>query len=404
MKQILQNLSTGQSELVQAPAPQLREGSLLIDTTVSLISTGTERMLVDFGRAGLISKARQQPEKVRQVLDKVSTDGLMTTVDAVRSKLGQPIPLGYCNVGTVRDSGAEGCKPGDRVVSNGAHADVVSVPKNLCARIPDAVSDEAAAFTVVASIGLQGIRLAQPTLGESFVVTGVGLIGLLTVQMLRAQGCRVMAVDFDAEKLELAREFGAQICNPAAGEDPVAAGRTVSRSAGVDGVIVTASTKSSDPITQAARMCRKRGRIVLVGVVNLELDRADFYEKELTFQVSCSYGPGRYDPKYEQQGVDYPYPFVRWTEQRNIRAVLELIERGGLDVARLTSHRIPFAEAERAYELLSSGSSQIGVVLEYPHDEVDQVRSVPNQAFRGVHSGGTEEVVVGMIGAGAFTK
>src|SRR6056297_325138 len=348
MKQILQNLSTGQSELVQAPAPQLREGSLLIDTTVSLISTGTERMLVDFGKAGLISKARQQPEKVRQVLDKVSTDGLMTTVDAVRSKLGQPIPLGYCNVGTVRDSGAEGCKPGDRVVSNGAHADVVSVPKNLCARIPDAVSDEAAAFTVVASIGLQGIRLAQPTLGEAMVVTGVGLIGLLTVQLLRAQGCRVLAVDVDESKLTLAKQFGAQTCNPAKGEDPVAAGMRLSRGKGTDGVIVTASTKSSDPITQAAGMCRKRGRIVLVGVTGLELNRADFYEKELTFQVSCSYGPGRYDPEYEDKGHDYPIGFVRWTEQRNFEAVLDLMAAGALDVTPLITHRFAIENGAEA--------------------------------------------------------
>jgi threonine dehydrogenase-like Zn-dependent dehydrogenase len=357
MKQILQNLSTGQSELVEAPAPRARKGQVLIDSTVSLISTGTERMLVDFGRAGVISKARQQPEKVRQVLDKVATDGLMTTVDAVRSKLAQPVPLGYCNVGVVRESGAEGFAPGDRVVSNGPHADVVSVPRNLCARIPEGVSDEAAAFVVVASIGLQGIRLAQPTLGESFVVTGVGLIGLLTVQMLRAQGCRVLAVDFDAGKLALARRFGAQVCNPAAGEDPVAAGLAFSRGVGVDGVIVTASTKSSDPITQAARMCRKRGRIVLVGVTGLELNRADFYEKELSFQVSCSYGPGRYDPAYEEGGQDYPIGFVRWTEQRNFQAVLDLLASGALNVGPLISHRVAFEEAPRAYELLSRDKS-----------------------------------------------
>ena len=297
MRQILQDLSSGVTELVECPAPVVRRGQLLIDTSVSLISAGTERMLVDFGRAGLVAKARKQPEKVAQVLDKVRTDGLLTTVDAVRSKLGQPIPLGYCNVGVVSDAGegVEGFRPGDRVVSNGPHADVVSVPKNLCARIPDDVSDEAAAFTVVGAIGLQGIRLAQPTLGEAFVVTGAGLIGLLTVQLLRANGCRVLAIDFDEAKLAVARTFGAETCNPANGEDPVAAGMTFSRGAGVDGVIITASTKSSDPVIQAARMCRKRGRIVLVGVTGLELNRADFYEKELTFQVSCSYGAGLSD-------------------------------------------------------------------------------------------------------------
>lgn len=402
MKQILQNLATGQSELIDAPAPQSRKGALLIDTTVSLISTGTERMLVDFGKAGLVAKARQQPEKVRQVLDKAATDGLITTIDAVRSKLGQPIPLGYCNVGVVRDSGVEGFRVGDRVVSNGPHADVVSVPKNLCSRIPDTVNDEAAAFTVVASIGLQGIRLAAPTLGECFVVTGVGLIGLLTVQMLRAHGCRVLAIDFDPERLVLAQHFGAETCNPGAGEDPVAMGMAFSRGAGVDGVIVTASTKSSDPITQAARMSRQRGRIILVGVTGLELNRADFYEKELNFQVSCSYGPGRYDPAYEEQGHDYPLGFVRWTEQRNFEAVLNMLASGALDVVPLISHRIPFEEAPRAYNLLSTDKTALGIVLTYDHAvEPRLVRSVTLSETPVEEAGKT---VVGFIGAGNYAS
>ncbi|KZX54476.1 dehydrogenase [Erythrobacter sp. HI00D59] len=404
MKQILQNLSSGESELVEAPAPQARSGSLLIDTTVSLISTGTERMLVNFGKAGLLSKARQQPEKVRQVLDKVSTEGMMTTVGAVRSKLGQPLPLGYCNVGVVRESGAEGFRVGDRVVSNGKHADIVLVPKNLAARIPNGVSDEAAAFTVVASIGLQGIRLAQPTLGEAFVVTGVGLIGLLTVQMLRAQGCRVLAIDFDADKLELARGFGAETCNPSAGEDAVTAGIAFSRGQGVDGVIVTASTKSSTPITQAARMCRKRGRIVLVGVTGLELNRADFYEKELTFQVSCSYGPGRYDPAYEDGGQDYPPGFVRWTEQRNFEAVLDMLASGALDVAPLISRRVPFEEAPRAYELLSTDKSALGIVLTYDHDtEARHIRRVELKQPPAVTEKSGRPVVA-FLGAGNYAS
>lgn len=402
MKQLLQNLSTGESEFVDAPAPQARRGSLLIDTTVSLISTGTERMLVDFGKSGLIAKARSQPEKVRQVLDKVATDGLMTTVEAVRAKLGQPIPLGYCNVGVVRESGAEGFKAGDRVVSNGPHADVVTVAKNLCAKIPAGVSDEAAAFTVVASIGLQGIRLAQPTLGESFVVTGVGLIGLLTVQMLRAQGCRVLAIDFDADKLELARKLGAFTCNPGTGEDPVAAGIAFSRGAGVDGVIITASTKSNDPVIQAARMSRQRGRIVLVGVTGLELNRADFYEKELSFQVSCSYGPGRYDSAYEDQGHDYPLGFVRWTEQRNFEAVLDMLASGALDVTPLISHRVPFEEAPRAYELLTSDTAALGIVLGYEHPkEPRHVRTVA-LAVKPVEA--ATNTVIGFIGAGNYAS
>ena len=404
MKQILQNLSTGKSELVEAPAPVQRDGCLLIDTRVSLISAGTERMLVDFGRSGLVAKARSQPEKVRQVLDKVTTEGFLTTFDAVRSKLGQPIPLGYSNAGIVRHTGGvAGYSIGDRVVSNGPHADVVCITGNLCARIPDGVSDQAASFTVVGSIGLQGIRLAAPTLGEAFVVIGVGLIGLITVQLLRAQGCRVMAIDLDEDKLKLAREFGAETCNPGVGENPVAAGLVFSRGLGVDGVIVTASTKSSDPITQAAQMSRKRGRIVLVGVTGLELNRADFYEKELTFQVSCSYGPGRYDPSYEDKGHDYPPGFVRWTEQRNFLAVLDMMDVGRINTDALITHRFEFDEAPKAYDILTNEKNALGIVLTYDHGT--QLRHATRVAIideAPVPAGG--KPVLGVIGAGNYAS
>ena len=361
-------------------------------------------MLVGFGKASYFEKARQQPEKVKMVLEKILTDGLMTTVEAVQSKLSQPLPLGYCNVGVVAELGAgvDGFKIGDRVVSNGPHADVVKVPKNLCARIPDAVDDESAAFVVVASIGLQGIRLAQPTLGEAFVVTGVGLIGLLTVQLLRAQGCRVLAIDFDESKLELARQFGAATCNPGAGEDPVAAGMAFSRGLGVDGVLITASTKSSDPVTQAARMCRKRGRIVLVGVTGLELSRADFYEKEISFQVSCSYGPGRYDPNYEEKGQDYPLGFVRWTEQRNFEAVLDMLASGHLNVQPLITHRFAFEDAPTAYAALTDDKSGLGILLQYNSPVAERaVRSVtlaPTAQFD------AQRPVLGFIGAGNYAS
>jgi len=401
MKQILQNLSDGTTELVEAPAPKVRAGHLLIDTTASLISIGTERMLVDFGRAGFISKARQQPEKVRQVLEKARSDGILTTVEAVRSKLGQPIPLGYCNVGVIRESGAEGFVAGDRVLSNGPHADIVCVPKNLCARIPDNVSDEVAAFGVVASIGLQGIRLAQPTLGECFVVTGVGLIGLLTVQMLRAHGCRVLAIDFDPEKLALARSYGADTCNPGAGEDPVSAGMVFSRGLGVDGVIITASTQSNEPVHQAATMCRKRGRIILVGVTGLQLNRADFYDKELSFQVSCSYGPGRYDPSFEEQGNDYPIGYVRWTEQRNFEAVLDLMSGGQLDVSSLLTHRFAFTEAPKAYDLLSEEKSALGILLQYDHPVEERHAKTVLINTKPASAGAAS---VGFIGAGNYAS
>lgn len=404
MKQILQDMSSGKTIVVTAPAPNVSRDHLLVHTTVSLISAGTERMLVDFGRASLIDKARQQPDKVKQVLAKVQTDGLATTLEAVRSKLAQPLPLGYCNVGVVTEvgSGAEAFSVGDRVVSNGPHADVVKVPKNLCARIPDGVSDDAASFTVVASIGLQGIRLAQPTLGEAFVVTGAGLIGLLTVQLLRAHGCRVLAIDFDDTKLALARQYGADTCNPAKGEDPVAAGLAFSRGQGVDGVIITASTASSEPVTQAARMSRKRGRIVLVGVTGLELSRADFYEKELSFQVSCSYGPGRYDPTYEAQGRDYPFAFVRWTEQRNFEAVLDMMASDRLDVSALITHRFAFEDTPKAYQTLTDDRGCIGILLNYSAPA--SVRSIRSVSLCEVPTYPAGKPVLGMIGAGNYAS
>ena len=403
MKQILQDMAKGGTIVVEAPAPAVTSNHLLVNTAVSLISTGTERMLVDFGKANIVQKARQQPDKVKQVLSKVQTDGLMTTLDAVRSKLGEPLPLGYCNVGRVNSvgEGVTGFQPGDRLVSNGPHADVVRVPVNLSAKIPDNVSDETASFTVVAAIGLQGIRLAQPTLGETFVVTGVGLIGLLTVQMLRAQGCRVLAIDFDQSKLDIARAFGAETCNPGLGEDPIAAGMTYSRGKGVDGVIITASTKSSDPVSQAAKMCRQRGRIVLVGVTGLELSRADFYEKELSFQVSCSYGPGRYDPAYETGGHDYPFGFVRWTEQRNFEAVLDLMASRKIITETLATHHFAFDSAPDAYKTLTDDQSALGIILNYDHPVTE--RHGDTVTLRTTTPAGSDPVV-GFIGAGNYAS
>ena len=374
MKQVLQNLRDGSTEVANVPCPRAGSGHLLIQTTHSLVSAGTERMLVDFGKASFIDKARQQPDKVRMVLDKVRTDGLAPTLAAVRNKLDQPLPMGYCNVGTVLEVGAgvTGFAVGDRVASNGKHAELVAVPVNLCAKVPDAVGDEAAAFTVLGAIALQGIRLVQPTLGEAVVVTGLGLIGLVTVQLLRAHGCRVLGLDFDPAKLALAQKFGAEVVNLSTGADPVAAAAAFSRGRGVDAVIVTAATRSSEPMHQAALMCRKRGRIVLVGVTGLELSRADFFEKELTFQVSCSYGPGRYDPNYEEKGQDYPVGFVRWTEQRNFEAVLDMMADGRLDVAPLVSHRFTIDDAEKAYEVVGGSEPSLGIVLTYPEGNAVQ--------------------------------
>jgi len=381
VKQILQHLRTGVAEVAEVPCPGVKRGQILIRSACTLVSVGTERMLVTFGQASLIGKAKAQPDKVKQVLEKIKTDGLMPTVEAVFNKLNQPLPLGYCNVGIALELGSDvsGFAVGDRIVSNGKHAEVVSVPKNLCAKIPSGVPDDEAVFTVIAAIGLQGIRLAQPSLGEAVVVTGLGLIGLVTVQLLRAHGCRVLGIDFDAGKLALAKQFGAEVVDLSAGEDPIAAARAFSRGRGVDAVLITASTKSNEPVHQAAVMCRKRGRIVLVGVSGLELSRADFYEKELSFQVSCSYGPGRYDPTYEEKGVDYPVGLVRWTEQRNFEAVLDMMADGRLDVRPLISHRFPIGDAENAYELVSGDAQPLGILLDYPTVEQQSDAAVRRQ-------------------------
>ena len=405
MKQVLQSLKDGRTEVAEVPAPAIQSGHVLIHTTRSLVSAGTERMLIEFGKGNLLSKARQQPEKVREVITKLQADGIGATLEAVKSKLEQPITLGYCNVGRVAEVGAgvSGLSPGDRIISNGSHAEIVSVPKNLCAKVPENVSEESACFTVLASIGLQGIRLSQASIGECVVVTGLGLIGLVTVQMLLAQGCRVLGIDLDPARLELARSFGAETVNISNGEDPVSAAAEFSRGFGVDAVLITASTRSNEPVSQAARMCRKRGRIVLVGVTGLELNRADFYEKELTFQVSCSYGPGRYDQSYEQGGHDYPIGFVRWTEQRNFEAVLDLMAAGKLNLEPLVSHRFPFDQAADALAVLTDDRSALGIVLEYssriPNEPI--VRQVSLQDSQSPKKG-VGKARIGFLGAGNY--
>ena len=367
-------------------------------------------MLLDFGKASYIEKARQQPDKVRMVFDKIRTDGLLPTITAVQAKLEQPIALGYSSVGTVIEvgGGVDGFAVGDRVASNGQHAEVVCVPANLCAKVPAGVDDEKACFAVIGAIALQGLRLAQPTLGETFVVTGLGLVGLMTVQLLRANGCRVLGIDFDVERAVLARTFGAETCVPSAGEDPLAAARRVSGGRGVDAVIITAATQSDEPMHQAALMCRKRGRIVLVGVTGLKLSRADFYEKELTFQVSCSYGPGRYDPAYEQKGQDYPLGYVRWTEQRNFEAVLGLMADGTLDPRPMITDRHDIGQAGDAYSALSS-SNALGLVLVYPAPEsppTDLSRRVPlaTRVAAAQHGGKHPSPGISVIGAGNYSS
>jgi len=401
MFQIIQNLKSGETILEQVPAPQIKKGAVLIQTTRSLVSLGTERMLVEFGKSNLIAKARQQPDKVKQVLNKIKTEGILPTLEAVFNKLDQPLPLGYCNVGKVIavGDGVTEFKVGDRVASNGHHAEFVCIPKNLVARIPDEVSDEDAAFTVIGSIGLQGIRLLNPTFGETVVVIGMGLIGLITAQLLIANGCKVIGVDLDEEKLKLSESWGVIPFDVKKG-DIVKFVEFYTNSVGADGVLITASAKNDNIISQSAQMTRKRGRIVLVGVVGLNLSRAEFYQKELSFQVSCSYGPGRYDEDYEQQGNDYPLPFVRWTEKRNFETILNAIAGKKLVVKDMISNTIALEDYDQIYGNISNSKS-IASILKYTESDnlnpINTISLTDTQFTRG-------KGVIGIIGAGNFTK
>ena len=405
MKQIIQNLKNGNVEIADVPFPKVSPGKILIRTVNSLISVGTERMLVEFGKSNLIAKAKQQPDKVKQVIDKIKTDGIITTLNSVRSRLDEPMPLGYCNAGEVMEVG-EGVtefKIGDRVVSNGPHAEYVVVPKNLCVKIPENVEYKDAAFTVLGSIGLQGVRLAQPTIGETFVVIGLGLIGQLTVQILKANGCRVLGLDINQERVKLAEKFGVRAFNLNDIDNPVQIAMSFSNDKGVDGILITASTKSNEPIHQAAQMCRKKGRIILVGVTGLNLNRADFYEKELTFQVSCSYGPGRYDENYEMKGNDYPIGFVRWTEQRNFQTILDLMSAGKLDVKSLITDIFDFNNSKKAYGKIISGENVLGVILDYSNKKQEE-NSIVKHKERKIPKDKISEIIVGTVGAGNFAK
>lgn len=399
MKQIIQDLKSGATILEEVPAPQVKAGYVLIQTTRTLVSLGTERMLVEFGKANLIDKARQQPDRVKQVLDKIKTDGMLPTLEAVFNKLNQPLPLGYCNVGKVVavGKGVTEFSVGDRVASNGNHAEFVCVPKNLVAKIPDNVSDDEAAFTVIGSIGLEGVRLLSAQLGETIVVIGLGLIGLLAVQLLKANGCKVIGVDFDQQKVDMASQLGVTAINPGAGTNAVSFVEDFTSGTGADGVLITASSQSDSIIHEACEMCRKRGRIVLVGVIGLNMRRDDFYKKELSFQVSCSYGPGRYDEDYENRGIDYPLPYVRWTEKRNFETILHLISDGVLKVELLITEKFDLKDYDRIYGDMRKKGSVASILCYSAESEAKESVRLETKDFKG--NGGK----IGIIGAGNFT-
>ena len=409
MKQILQNMKTGAVTVADVPAPVAQRGRVLVRTVASLISAGTERMKVELGRKSLLGKARERPDLVRQVVRKAQAEGVAAAYNAVRAKLDADAPLGYSAAGTVVGVGAEvrGFSVGDRVACAGhpfaAHAELLSVPQNLCVLLPDGMDFEAGAFGTLGAIALQGVRLAEPTLGEACVVIGLGLLGQLTVQLLRANGCRVFGVDLDESKIALAKEHGAEDgCVP--DEDAERRIAEWTRGRGADAVIVTAATRSNQPIELAGRVSRLKGRVVAVGLVGMDVPRELYYERELTLRVSMSYGPGRYDAEYEERGHDYPFAYVRWTEARNVEAFLDLVAAGSVRVAHLVTHRFPIEQGERAYELIAGDTQapHLGVLLEYPHERALATRI--ELAAEWKTAAATDVVRVGLVGAGSYAR
>ena len=391
--------------MTDVPTPTVRPGFVIVRTAASLISAGTERMTVEAGQKSLMGRAFDQPALVKQIIQKATTEGVLNTIDAVRSKLESLVALGYSAAGTVTEVG-EGITEfhqGDRVACAGvgyaSHAEVLAVPKNLCVRLPAPVGFDAATFSTLGAIALQGVRLTEPTLGESVVVIGLGLIGQLAVQLLKANGCRVFGIDVAENKVELAQQFGADSgCAP--DDDAKRSVMEWSRGRGADAVLITAATSSNQPVELAGEISRPKGRVVVVGAVGLNIPRQPYYDRELTFKISMSYGPGRYDPEYEERGHDYPFGYVRWTEGRNIEAFLDLLAEGRVNVGPLITHRFKLAESERAYELITGDEPYLGVVLQYD-TERELERRIPLTAKT---SAPAAAVRVGLIGAGGYAK
>jgi predicted dehydrogenase/threonine dehydrogenase-like Zn-dependent dehydrogenase len=409
MKQVLQNFRTGELTVADVPVPVVQRGRVLVRTAVSLISAGTERMTVELGRKSLVGKAKERPDLVRQVLEKAQQQGWADTISAVRAQLDSTKALGYSAAGTVVEIGEEVTqfRVGDAVACAGAgfasHAEVLSVPQNLCVRLPEGVNFEAGAFGTVGAIALQGVRLAEPTLGESVVVIGLGLLGQLTVQLLKANGCRAFGIDLDPAKTRLACELGADASCVSNAETRNAV-LEWSRGRGADAVLITAATSSNEPVELAGEISRLKGRVVAVGLVGLDVPRKTFYERELTLKISMSYGPGRYDPNYEERGHDYPFAYVRWTESRNIEAFLDLVAQGNVRIEPLVTHRFSIEDAERAYELIGSNGKEdyLGVLLRYDTEKELQ-RSI-KLSERTIEPARPKAVRVGLIGAGKYVQ
>jgi len=407
MKQVIQYANTGQLKVEDVPPPALAGGCVLVGSRCSLVSTGTEKMVMDLAKKSLVGKALERPDLVKQVMRKIKSEGLGTTLQKVRSKLDAPIPLGYSCAGTVLAvaEDVDEFQVGDRVACAGqghaSHAEVVCVPRNLCVAIPDGVEFEDAAYVTLGAIATQGIRIADVTMGESVIVIGLGLLGQLAVQILKSAGCRVLGVDIDPAKAELASKFGADAVAVRGRDSVTDAAESLSRGRGLDAALITAASSSNDPIELAAEVLRDKGRVSVVGAVKMDLPRKPYYEKELDIRLSRSYGPGRYDPIYEQRGVDYPIGYVRWTERRNMESFLDLVAAGTVKARELTTHKFDIAEALSAYDLIGGKSEEqfLGILLEYP--SYDSARPV-SVVLKPSAAAATGKVRVGMIGAGNF--
>src|SRR6266850_1808662 len=404
MFQVVQDVRSGDTGVREIPDPVALPGQVVVRVVASLVSAGTERYVVDLARRSLLGKARERPDHVRRVMQKIKQEGFRPTISQVFAKLDEPMPLGYSSAGFVLDCGrgVQEFKPGDRVATAGPHAGVVSIGKNLCARVPEGVSFEQASYTSVASIALEGIRLARVTLGERVLVIGLGLVGQICVCLLKAQGCKIFCTDIDPEKLELARTLGA---DEVAIGSPLEAVKAFSDSFGVDAAIITAATTSNEPIEFAAEACRSKGRIVLVGVAGLNLPRDPFFKKELEFTVSSSLGPGRGDPAYEEKGIDYPIGHARWTAQRNMQTVLETMAAGKLPVEKLTTHRFDIENAGRAYDLITSRREPfIGILIDYCHPNSQVVLPPQRKVVLRAAKEKNGALGISMIGAGNFAR
>lgn len=404
MKQVVQDMRSGSTSIAEIPAPVRRAGCVLVATEASLVSSGTERMLVEFGKKGWLEKARARPDLAAKVLEKVIQEGPLAAWNAVAGRIEQPFPTGYSLAGVVIETGpdAGSFQVGDLVACAGVpHAEIVNVPKNLCVKRQN-LSAEEGAFVALGSIALQGLRLGRPQVGESVAVIGLGLVGQLCAQLAKASGCRVLGIDLDPGRCELARTAG---ITAVLRQDAEAQAPAFTQGRGFDLVLIAADTPSHDPVELAGEIARDRGAVVAVGAVGLQIPRRSYYHKELSFRVSRSYGPGRYDSAYEEKGQDYPIGYVRWTEGRNMEAFLELVSSGAVDVKKLISHRFPVSEGAGAYELLSAGAgSSLAVLLTYPGSAQPTARRIDRPVTETAPRAKSASASIGLIGCGQFAS